>query len=94
MFPDGRYRLGRALLRQAARSGIHRPLWPRKTTKTIEPESFTAWRARTLAGLDPIAVGLARERELKLFFIKGHPPEDAARYVEMTAYNSRRPFEG
>ena len=49
-------------------------------------------RAR-LSRASPIAVGLARERELKLFYIKGHAPEEAARYVEMTAYNTRRPFE-
>jgi hypothetical protein len=66
---------------------------PTETTAAAPPETFTAWKARALAGLDPIAVGLACERELKLFYIKGHPPEEAARYVEMTAYNARRPFE-
>jgi hypothetical protein len=30
---------------------------------------------------------------LKLFYTKGHAPEDAARWVEMMAYNTRRPFE-
>lgn len=34
---------------------------------------------------------MARGRELKLFYIKWHAPEDAALNVEMTAYNSRRP---
>jgi hypothetical protein len=56
-------------------------------------ESFGAWKARALAELDPIAVRLAPERELKLFYINGRAPEDAARYVEITAYNKRWPFE-
>ena len=47
--------------------------------EALRSVSLPCKRARALAGLDPIAVGLARERELKLFFIKGHAPEDAAR---------------
>ncbi len=57
------------------------------TTAAAPPESFAAWKARALAGLDPIAVGLARERELTR-------QRKRRGTFEMTAYNNAARLSG
>jgi hypothetical protein len=65
---------------------------PRKTTKTIEPvASFPAWKARVLAGLDKITAATVRERDLRQLYINGKSPEEAARRMDVLAYNTLRP---